>query len=105
MHNATNVLNHQIKSIMEVVKRCFEEKECHGQQNKVLKQNNINTYILSAAVRDLLQHGRIKNRNIILTDPANCGKTFIKNLLFEIFEHLLTRHGPNTLLSGHKILR
>ena len=39
----------------------------------------------SEVVRELLIKGRGKNRNLMLTGPANCGKTFLLNPLTLIF--------------------
>ena len=43
----------------------------------VLKKNHINKEHFSEALKDLLENGRGKNRNILLTGPSNCGKTFL----------------------------
>ena len=36
-------------------------------------------------VHDLLRNGRGKNRNLLITGPTNCGKTFILHPLTKIF--------------------
>ena len=38
------------------------------------------------AVKELLEKGRGKGRNILITGPANCGQTFILNPLTKIFK-------------------
>ena len=38
------------------------------------------------AVKDLLLHGRGKNRNLLLTGPTNCGKSFLLNPLKVIYQ-------------------
>ena len=44
---------------------------------EILQKNSINPYFYADAVRDLLIHGRGKFRNVTITGPANCGKTFM----------------------------
>lgn len=52
---------------------------------EVLINNNVNTYVFAAGVRELLRNGRGKYRNVMIIGPANCGKTFILNPLNSIF--------------------
>ena len=51
----------------------------------VLQLNGINRNIFSQSVRELLEKGRGKYRNMYLKGPANCGKTFLFNSLGTIF--------------------
>ena len=44
---------------------------------EILKKNSINPYVYADVIRDLLIHGRGKFRNVMITGPANCGKTFM----------------------------
>jgi len=66
------------------------EEKCAGEWFKAAKEvllsNDINSFVFSAAVRDLLTKGRGKYRNIMLVGPANCGKTFLLNPLNVIFK-------------------
>ena len=65
---------------------------CQGQwlvcAKEVLKNNGVSLFFFAAAVRELLEKGRGKYRNLMLVGPANCGKTFILdplNLIFDTF--------------------
>ena len=51
----------------------------------VLQLNGINRNIFSQSVRELLEKGRGKYRNMYLKGPASCGKTFLFNPLSTIF--------------------
>ena len=53
---------------------------------EILKQNQINIYVFAEAIRSLLEHGRGKNRNIMIFGPANCGKTFLLQPLSKIYD-------------------
>ena len=53
---------------------------------EILRNNDVNKFIFSDNVRELLREGRGKNRNLIITDPFNCGKTFILKPLNTIFD-------------------
>ena len=50
-----------------------------------LQRNNINGEQFSEAIRDLLDKGREKYRNLYLKGPYNCGKTFLLNPLTHIY--------------------
>ena len=52
--------------------------------------NNINIEIFKTAIRQALQMGHSKGSNIILIGPANCGKTFVLNLLTEVFKYFVS---------------
>ena len=62
---------------------------CNGKWLKaacqVLSWNSINKFVLAAAVRELLEKGRKKRLNIFLVGPSNCGKSFLLELLEQIF--------------------
>ncbi len=51
----------------------------------ILQRNNIPKLRFAEAVRNLLEHGRGKYRNIFLQGPCNCGKTFLLNPLNAVF--------------------
>ena len=57
-----------------------------GMARNVLDNNFINQECFAKAIRDLLRDGRGKYRNILLTGPANCGKTFLLAPLNKIFQ-------------------
>ena len=62
---------------------------CHGRwlqmARNLLQRNNINGEQFSEAIRDLLDKGRGKYRNLYLKGPSNCGKTFLLNPLTHIY--------------------
>ena len=43
----------------------------------ILQKNSINPYTSADAIRHLLIHGRGRFRNVMISGPANCGKTFM----------------------------
>lgn len=51
----------------------------------VLANNGVTCRSFASAVKDLLDKGRGKYRNIMITGPANCGKTFLLNPLNEVY--------------------
>ena len=51
----------------------------------LLQRNNINGEQFSEAIRDLLDKGRGKYRNLYLKGPSNCGKTFLLNPLTHVY--------------------
>ena len=77
-----------------VVLKQFIDKECVVScsglwlrcAREVLRQNQINTYEFSSAIRQLLNKGRQKKLNILLVGPTNCGKSFLLNPLELIFK-------------------
>lgn len=56
---------------------------------EVLESNHISPVIFAEALRELLEKGRGKYRNIMLIGPANCGKTFLLDPLREIYKCFL----------------
>ena len=63
----------------ELSKQCV--KDCCGRWERaareVLAWNNIDAWTFTSAIWRLLEKGRGKGRNMILTGPGNCGKTFL----------------------------
>ena len=63
---------------------------CHGEwltcAQQILHNNGISLEFFRTAVKDLLVNGRGKYKNIMLTGPANCGKTFLLNPLTTIYD-------------------
>ena len=53
---------------------------------QVLNDNDVHLIEFGKAVKDLLVNGRGKYRNIMITGPANCGKTFLLSPLQDIFD-------------------
>ena len=53
---------------------------------QLLKNNGIAPESFANALKELLHKGRGKYRNIMLTGPANCGKTFLLNPLNKIYK-------------------
>ena len=63
---------------------------CNGQwltcATEVLEQNGIRKESFTTAIKDLLQNGRSKFRNVMICGPANSGKTFLLNPLTCVYE-------------------
>ena len=80
---------------MSVVGNALEE-DCANDCNKtwtqsateVLRNNKINAYMFAAAIRELLEKGKGKYRNVMIVSPAVCGKMFTLNPLNELFQTL-----------------
>ena len=64
---------------------CTTNSEWHNCALQVLARNNIAVDNFANCVKELLTKGRGKFRNILLTGPANCGKTFLLNPLNKVF--------------------
>ena len=95
LHNAAAEVK---RNSMERVKIAATEScvpTCNGQwydcATQVLRKNGIHPVVFASAVRKLLEEGRGKYRNIIITGPADCGKTFMLSPITKIF--------PGTLVS------
>ena len=54
--------------------------------SEVLEQNGIHREAFTTTVRELLEKGRSKFRNIMICSPANSGKTFLLNPLTSIYD-------------------
>ena len=69
-------------------------EDCNGQwlqcARQVLSWNGINLYSCTAAVRELLEKGRRKGRNIFVHGESNCGKSFLFEPLALIYECFTT---------------
>ena len=63
---------------------------CDGEWKRLasqtLERNNCSKNEFKDAVKDALSKGREKCRNILITGPANCGKSFILKPLCDIFD-------------------
>ena len=66
---------------------------CNGQWHrcatKVLRKNAIHPVVFASALHKLLLEGRGKYRNILITGPANCAKTFILSPVSKVFKDTL----------------
>ena len=83
-------------------------KDCVANCNKawyecateVLRLNNLAIGSYAMSLRDSLEHGRGKFRNVILVGPANCGKTFMLKPLKCIFKESESFENPSNYKSG-----
>ena len=57
--------------------------------------NGIDTFQFLTSTNDLPIHGRDKNKNLIITGPANCAKTFRLKLLKLIFSDGIFENSAN----------
>ena len=57
------------------------EGRCLEMVLDILQRNNIQRNGFCSAVRELLEKGREKDRNILLNGPENCDKPFLLNPL------------------------
>ena len=93
MKNATAILERQNKNHMTIL-----EEVCNGsctddcaerwllQAKNTLQLNGLDPNEFAAAIRNLLEKGRGKHRNIILVGNSNCGITFLlKPLIYQCF--------------------
>ena len=67
------------------VHACNADGEWHYCALQLLANNNISVDNFANCVKELLTKGRGKFRNVMLTGPANCGKTFLLNPLNKVF--------------------
>ena len=72
---------------------------CSGQWLQCVKEvllfNGNDTFQFVTSTKDLLIHGRGKNRNLITTGPANCGKTFMLKPFKLIFSDIIFENSAN----------
>ena len=88
--NADNILKRKAMDRMEILSKALEspcecDKEWIQCALSILERNNIDHEEFLFAVKELLQKGRGKGRNILPTGPSNCGKTFFLSPLTKIF--------------------
>ena len=62
---------------------------------EVLLLNAINNFHFVTSIKDLLVHGRGKNRNFIINEPNNCAKTFMLKPLRFIFSDSIFENPAN----------
>ena len=92
MENADATLQHSRKSRMLLLEEAGEGNcvdGCDGQwllcAEKILEENGIGVELFRTAVNELFLRGRGKNRNLLLTGPTNCGKSFLLNPLKVVY--------------------
>jgi len=93
METASSTLSRRELSRMDIIRESALGQcsgECGGQwlqcAVEVLTSNRINPAYFASALRDLLERGRGKHRNIMIVGRANCGKTFIFRPLEVLFK-------------------
>ena len=69
---------------LEILRDCLQNgcvQDCNSfwyfSALQTLQQNDISVEEFSSVVKELLHKGRRKFRNILIIEPANCGKTFL----------------------------
>ena len=75
MENARTLMERQVKARMELLE-VYLASDCVPQCNGFFAE----------AVRCLLDRGRGKHRNLLITRPANCGKTFLLSPLTKVYQ-------------------
>ena len=92
MEGADEVLMRQNRDRLDILAKqrdfpCVDS--CGGQwlvcARATLRKNSILIIDFTTAVKNLLEKGRGKYRNLLIVGPANCGKTFMLKPLKEIF--------------------
>ena len=72
---------------------------CSGQWLQCAKEvfllNGIDTFQFVISIKGLLIHGRGKNRNLIINQPANCAKTFMLKPLKLTFSDSIFKNPAN----------
>ena len=92
LRNAQEKLDRSKKSRIELLHKASQGEcvmGCDGQwlfcALEILKQNGIKKETFTKSIKELLDKGRSKFRNIMICGPANSGKTFILNPLRSIY--------------------
>lgn len=92
MEQAEEKLKRQKMSRIEILETALETDcvdNCNGQwielAQDIIRRNNLTGRQFQTAVRDLLDKGRGKYRNILVKGSANCGKTFLLNPLNVVY--------------------
>ena len=93
LYFAKETMKRALQSRMDILTECLSEEcgeSCNGvwlsSAKDVLTNNSIPLKAFSYAVKDLLNHGRRKYKNIMIVGPANCAKTFLLNLLTSTYK-------------------
>ena len=95
MESAREMIDRAAKSRLqilrdELLKACICKGEWLTCALEILAKNGIERAIFSDAIVKLLVMGRGKGRNIFISGPANCGKTFILDPLRVVFNTFLS---------------
>jgi len=94
LEKAPATLERKHKARLEVIREINANDTCvevcnqtwYRKTLEVLAGNNIDALYFAGVMRQALQKGRQKNRNILITGPTNCGKSFLLNPLELIFK-------------------
>ena len=92
MENSKEHLEREKKSRMQLLHDALQGECVEGRcgqwltcAKEVLNRNGVSDQYFAQCVRELLEKGRGKYRNIMIVGVANCGKTFLLNPLNVIF--------------------
>lgn len=92
MHNAVEKVKNLAMPRMTALSLCRDSEcleSCDGLwltcALDLLKQNNINKYLFAHSIRELLEKGRGKQRNLFLMGPHTSGKTFLLKPLLTVY--------------------
>jgi len=92
LKNAPASLERESETRLTLLEECIQNQcvtGCNGLwltcAKQVLDRNGISSQSFSNAIKLLLDKGRGKYRNTLIVGPANCGKMFILNPLWYIY--------------------
>ena len=93
MQEASEEIARNDLSRMDMIRNAGREEciaGCNGEwlrcAREVLHNNSVHPIVFAFAIRDLMNNGRGKFRNIMIVGPANCGKTFLLKPLEKILK-------------------
>ena len=92
MSSAQEKLNRSEKSRIEILEatqgECVSgcDRQWHSCALEVLEKNGICKQAFTNSIKELLEKGRSKFRNLMICGPANSAKTFILNPLTSIYD-------------------
>ena len=96
MEKASEALERNKLTRLQILEKCLEDPctaECNGQwiqcAKQLLRWNHVSIEVFTEAVRNLLEQGRGKFRNILIKGPANTGKTFLLNPLNIVYKSFI----------------
>ena len=92
LENAEALERRKEKTRIEILQEACDERCCCSPEGEwelcaleVLHSNDIPPQQFANSVKDLLKNGRGKYRNVMLTGPTNCAKTFLLDPLNKIY--------------------
>ena len=92
MRKAQQKLERSQKTCVQILEEAAQGEcidGCNGQwlacACEVLQQNGIRKETFTKAIKELLEKGRSKFRNVMICGPANTGKTFLLNPLTSVY--------------------